>query len=171
MNINMKIYKEENLLKVPGVIGKPIDGICIKKLNKMPDERGFVYHMIRKDDEFFEEFGEIYFSKVYLNVIKGWHIHKKMTLNYAVISGMIKLVLYDDRKGSSTKGNLLEIFTGDENYLLIKIPPFVWNGFKGIGGKVSIIANCATLPHKKEEIKRLDPFTKKIPYNWNLKNE
>lgn len=167
----MEIYKKENLLKVPGVSGKPIDGVCIKKLNRIPDERGAIYHMLRKDDAIFEKFGEIYFSKVYPGVIKGWHLHKKMTLNYAIVLGAIKLVLYDDRKDSPTKGNLLEIFTGDKNYLLIKIPPFVWNGFKGIDNKASIVANCATLPHEKEEIERLSPSTKKIPFNWDLEQE
>ena len=162
--------KGKNLPKVLGVSGKPIEGVFIKRLNKIPDERGAIYHMLRKDDELFEAFGEIYFSKINPGVIKGWHLHKKMTLNYAVVSGMIKLVLYDDREKSSTRGNLLEIFTGDDNYLLVKIPPMVWNGFKGIGDKPSIIANCATLPHEKQEIERLDPITKKIPYDWDLKN-
>ena len=147
-----------------------IDGVEIKKLKKIPDERGSIFHMLRKDDPIFEEFGEIYFSKIYPGVVKGWHIHTKMTLNYAVISGMIKLVLYDDRKDSKTKGELMEIFLGDENYCLVKIPPNVWNGFKGIGVKEAIVANCATLPHDPKEIKRKDPFTKDIPYDWKLKN-
>lgn len=147
-----------------------IEGVIAKPLKKIPDERGCIYHMLRCNDPIFEKFGEIYFSVVYPGVIKGWHLHKEMTLNYAVLSGMIKLVLYDDRENSSTKGNLLEIVTGDENYLLVKIPPLIWNGFKGIGDKAAIVANCATLPHDPNEIKRLDPFTKKIPYNWELKH-
>ena len=171
MNMNMGIYKEEKLLKVPGVSGKPIMGVFIKRLKKIPDERGSIHHMLREDDDLFEKFGEIYFSKVYPNVVKGWHLHTKMTLNYAVVAGVIKLVLYDDREDSSTKGSLLEIFTGEDNYLLIKIPPFVWNGFKGISKKAAIIANCATLPHEKSEIRRLSPFSKKIPYNWELKHK
>lgn len=166
----MEVYKKEDLLKVVGVTGKPIDGVWIRKLKKIPDERGAVYHMLREDDVFFERFGEIYFSKVYPGIIKGWHLHTKMTLNYAVITGMIKLVLYDGREKSPTRGNLLEIFMGEENYVLVKIPPFVWNGTKGIGTKPAIIANCATLPHHPEEVKRLNPFSNKIPYNWDVKH-
>lgn len=171
MNMNTEIYKEENLLKVPGVNGKPIAGVFIKRLKKIPDERGAIYHMLRRDDDLFEKFGEIYFSKVYPGVVKGWHLHTKMSLNYVVVVGIIKLVLYDDRKDSPTKGNLLEIFAGEENYLLIKIPPLIWNGFKGVGSKVSIVANCATSPHNPNEIKRLDSFTEKIPYDWKLKHK
>lgn len=154
-----------------GVKGDWIEGVIVKKLNKIPDERGAIFHMMRNDDPIFEEFGEIYFSMIYPGAIKGWHIHEKMTLNYAVINGMIKLVLYDNRKDSPTNGNLMEIFLGEQNYVLVKVPPLIWNGFKCIGLSQSIVANCGTLPHNSEEIKRLNPFSDKIPYNWNLKNE
>ena len=147
-----------------------IDGVKIKPLKKIPDERGLIMHMLRCDEPDFEKFGEIYFSCVHPGVIKGWHIHKKMTLNYAVVKGMIKLVLYDDRENSKTKGELMEIYMGDENYVLVKIPPMVWNGFKGIPPELSIVANCATLPHDPKEIDRLDPFDNRIPYDWSLKN-
>jgi len=148
-----------------------IEGVVIKPLKKIPDERGSIYHMLRCDDPLFEEFGEIYFSVVYPQVIKGWHIHHKMTLNYAVISGMIKLVLYDGRENSPTFGNIMELFIGSENYCLVKIPPMVWNGFKGIGENKSIVANLASIAHDPEEILRKDPFTKDIPYDWKIKYE
>jgi dTDP-4-dehydrorhamnose 3,5-epimerase len=148
-----------------------VEGVVIKPLKKIPDERGSIYHMLRCDDLLFEEFGEIYFSVVYPQVIKGWHIHQKMTLNYAVISGMIKLVLYDDRENSPTYGNIMELFMGNENYCMVKIPPMVWNGFKGIGEKKSIVANLASMPHDPEEIMRKDPFTNDIPYDWKIKYE
>ena len=94
-----------------------------------------------------------------------------MTLNYAVIKGMIKLVLFDDRKDSPTKGNLMELFIGEQNYCLVKIPPFVWNGHKAVGNESAILANCATLPNTPDEMDRLDPLTDKIPYDWQLKNK
>lgn len=147
-----------------------IEGVIVKPLKKIPDERGCIYHMLRSDDPVFERFGEIYFSVVYPGVVKGWHLHEKMTLNYAVIQGMIKLVLYDDRKNSSTRGSLMELFIGEENYCLVKIPPGIWNGFKGIGNKPAMVANCSTLPHDPDEIRRIPPFTDKIPYDWNLRN-
>jgi len=147
-----------------------IKGVIIKPLKKIPDERGMILHMLRRDDREFKQFGEIYFSFVYPGVIKGWHLHKKMTLNYAVIQGTIKLVLFDARKNSRTKGELMEIFTGEDNYCLITIPPGVWNGFKGIGVKPAMVANCATLAHDPKEIIRMDPYEKKIiKYNWNIK--
>ena len=117
-----------------------------------------------------EQFGEIYFSYVYPGAVRAWHVHKKMTLNYAVPVGRVKLVLYDDRESSPTRGNLVEIFTGPEDYKLITIPPRIWNGFKGIGPDAAIVANCSTLPHEPDEIERLDPFSDRIPYDWALRH-
>lgn len=146
-----------------------IDGVLVVQLKQIPDKRGKVMHMLRRDDPHFEKFGEIYFSVVYPGVVKGWHLHKKMALNYAVIIGMIKLVLYDARKGSPTKGESMELFIGEDNYVLVRIPPGIWNGFKGVGTKPAIVANCATEPYDPEEIIRLDPSSSEIPYNWSLR--
>lgn len=146
-----------------------IEGIQITPLRQIPDERGKIMKMLAVSDPHFRQFGEIYFSVVYPNVIKGWHVHKEMVLNYAVIDGMIKLVLYDDREGSPTRGEVQEIFTGEHNYGLVTIPPLVVNGFKGIGTKPAIVANCASIPHDPDEIKRIDPYENDIPYDWALR--
>ena len=143
-----------------------IKGVLVKPLSQIADERGKIMHMLRADEPHFEQFGEIYFSVVNPEVVKGWHIHKEMTINYAVISGTIKLVLYDPREDSPTKGGIQELYIGEDNYVLVKIPPGIYNGFKGMGTKPAIVANCATLPHRPDEIERLDPFTSDIPYDW-----
>jgi dTDP-4-dehydrorhamnose 3,5-epimerase len=94
-----------------------------------------------------------------------------MTLNYAVVSGMVKLVLYDDREDSPSRGQLQELFIGESNYVLVRIPPGIWNGFKGIGNSSAIVANCASMPHDPTEISRLDPLGGAIPYDWSLKHQ
>jgi len=147
-----------------------IQGVDFHPLKQIPDERGRVMQMLRRDDPWFERFGEIYFSVVYPGVVKGWHLHKVMTLNYAVIVGRIKLVLYDEREDSPTRGKLQEIFAGEDNYCLITVPPNVWNGFKGLGVEPAIVANCATEPYDPSEIVRSGPFSDRVPYDWNLKH-
>jgi dTDP-4-dehydrorhamnose 3,5-epimerase len=147
-----------------------IDGVQINPLKQIPDERGKVMHMMKEADLVFSTFGEIYFSRVYPGAVKAWHLHDRMTINYAVPHGKIKLVLFDDRSESSTKGEIQEIFLGEDNYQLVTIPPFVWNGFKGIGTETALVANCASIPHDPNEITRLDPEDCFIPYNWELKN-
>ena len=147
-----------------------IDGVIVTPLRKIPDERGTIMHMMRSDSAMFKSFGEIYFSTVYPGVIKAWHIHDIMTLNYCVVSGTIKFVLYDDRNDSKTKGNLMELYPGENNYCMITVPPGVWNGFMGVGVKESIVANLTDIPHDPTEIHRLDPLDNPIPYKWALKH-
>lgn len=144
-----------------------IEGVAVKELKIIPDERGRVMPMLRVTDPEFEQFGEIYFSTVYPGVVKGWHLHLKMTLNYAVLTGMVKLVLYDQRPESSTSGRFQELFLGEDNHILVKVPPGVWNGFMGLGVKEAILANCATIPHDPREIIRKPPHGRDIPYDWN----
>lgn len=147
-----------------------IDGVIITSLRQILDERGKIMHMLRVDSPVFKRFGEIYFSCVYPGAIKAWHIHREMILNYAVPYGHIKLVLFDDRQTSPTCGELQEIFLGPDNYGLVTIPPLVWNGFKGIGPEMSIVANCSTIPHDPDEIERKPALDPSIPYNWEIQH-
>ncbi|MGE5832799.1 MAG: dTDP-4-dehydrorhamnose 3,5-epimerase family protein [Methanomicrobiales archaeon] len=145
-----------------------ISGVKVEPLAQILDERGKVMHMLRRDSPDFLGFGEIYFSCVYPGAVKAWHLHREMTLRYAVPVGEVKLVLFDDRPGSPTKGELQEIFLGPDNYRLVTIPPLIWNGFKGVGPTMALVANCATIPHDPGEIERRDPADPSIPYDWGI---
>ena len=145
-----------------------IEGVTITPLSQILDDRGKIMHMLRCSDPHFVSFGEIYFSCVHPGVVKAWHLHKRMVLNYAVPLGNIKFVLYDERETSSTRGQVQEIFLGPDNYCLVTVPPLIWNGFKGIGTTTALVANCASIPHDPDEIERLNPFGSQIPYDWSL---
>lgn len=144
-----------------------IDGVAFVPLRRIPDERGTIFHMLRRTDPHFIEFGEIYFTSVYRGVVKGWHRHRDMSLNYACIAGRIKLVLYDDRPDSPTRGALLERFLGPDDYSLAIIPPGIWTGFKGMTDE-ALVANCATHPHDPSLTDRADPFGDQVPYRWDV---
>lgn len=161
--------------------GKLIDGVKITPLKIFRDERGAVMHMLKSNDEHFDQFGEIYFSLVDTNAVKAWHLHKLMTLNYACIYGRIRLALHDLRPESPTLGMVntlyLEGFPDFKEYNLISIPPGVWNGFRaeviiheGRGQTASvlpaIVANCATHPHDLEEIEYRSPDLFPLRYDW-----
>lgn len=145
-----------------------IDGVILTPLRQIFDERGKVMHMLREDSPVFTRFGEIYFSCTHPGVVKAWHLHKEMTLNYAVIYGEIKFVLFDDRPQSPTRGEIQEFFISPENYMLVTVPPLIWNGFKGIGTQAAIVANCSTLPHSLDELERRSASDVSIPYDWGL---
>ena len=148
-----------------------IDGVSIQRLKQIVDERGKVMHMLRADSPLFTKFGEIYFSVVNPGVAKAWKKHLRMTQHFAVPVGMIRLVIYDDRNNSISYGRV-EIFDiGEENYCLIKIPPLVWYGFKGISSLPALIANCTDIPHDPTEVERAELSCKVIPYDWSREND
>jgi dTDP-4-dehydrorhamnose 3,5-epimerase len=147
-----------------------IEGVKVVPLRQIVDERGKIMHMMKATDPHFTSFGEIYFSCAWPGAVKAWHIHRSMTVNNAVVSGRAKLVMYDTRDGSDTYGEVQEVFLGEDNYVLVQIPPGIANGYKAYGDKLVILANCASEPHDPDEMERLDPFDNDIPYDWSLKH-
>lgn len=147
-----------------------IKGVKIMLLKKIPDERGAIMHGVRSDN-ILNDFGEVYFSKIYQGAIKGWHVHQTLILNYICIYGMVKLVLYDMRKDSPTYKQLQEIFVGEDNYCLVHIPPGIANGTKGLWSPYSIVCNVASEPHNPDvRYLRIDPHSKEIDYDWGRKD-
>jgi dTDP-4-dehydrorhamnose 3,5-epimerase len=136
-------------MTIDGVKGAMIDGVRIVPKRTIADERGAIFHMLKSTDPEFHKFGEIYFSCGYPGVIKAWHIHKEMTLNNFCVAGMIM---------------------GELNRLLVQIPPGITNGYKAYGEKMAILANCASMPHDKNELIYIDPLDNDIPYKWDVKH-
>ena len=148
-----------------------VAGVEVVPLRRIPDERGTILHMLKATDPHFRQFGEIYFTTIYAGVVKGWHEHRDMTLNYACIHGRIKLVVYDEREGSPTRDHLTEVYLGPDLHALVVIPPGLWSGFKGMSDPFAIVANCCTHAHDPSRSRRLDPFRSHIPYDWAVKSE
>ena len=145
-----------------------IDGIKITPLKQIKDNRGKIMHMLRSDSSIFKSFGEVYFSTINPKIIKAWHLHKEATLNYACVSGKVELALFDDRIQSKTNGKYQKIILSPKDYYLVTIPPFIWNGFKGIDKKESIIANCLDQPHDENEMVRKEPTDDYFNYKWEV---
>ena len=149
-----------------------IAGVKVKDLRVVPDERGHLQELMRKDDEFFTEFGQVYATTTHSGVVKGWHYHDQQSDNVACIRGMIKLVLYDDRKSSKTKGRINEFFIGDQSPKLVHIPKGIFHGWKGVGEETAYIINIPdkTYNYKKPDEHRVDPHQNDIPYDWSRKD-
>lgn len=149
-----------------------IDGVKIKKLKLIPDERGRLMEMLRCDDDLFIRFGQAYITTAYPGVVKGWHYHKKQTDNFVVVKGMMKVVLYDSREGSPTKGQVNEFFMGVHNPILLQIPTYVYHGFKCISEEEAMVINFPTEPYNYNEPDefRVHPHDNDIPYDWARKD-
>lgn len=143
-----------------------IDGVRLRPLRRIPDERGTIMHGLRTDQSL-SPLGEVYFKKLYDGVVNGWHAHETLALNYICLTGMIKLVLYDLRPTSPTHGLLEEIFFGDDNYCLVHIPPGIANGSKGMTSPFALMCNLASEAHNPNlRYRRIDPHSGEIPYDW-----
>jgi dTDP-4-dehydrorhamnose 3,5-epimerase len=152
-------------------MGEMIEGVKIKKLRVIPDERGRLMEILRRDDDFFIEFGQVYITTAYPGVVKAWHAHREQYDNITCVSGMVKLVLYDDRENSPTKGMINEFFIGTHNPLLVHIPPLIWHGFKNIGEREAIVINIPTKPYRYDKPDELRlPAHGEIPYEWERKD-
>ncbi|MBN2120457.1 MAG: dTDP-4-dehydrorhamnose 3,5-epimerase family protein [Candidatus Omnitrophica bacterium] len=146
-----------------------IEGVKIKKLRVIPDQRGRLMEIFRCDDEAFEEFGQVYMTTAYPGVIKGWHYHKLQDDNFTCIQGQALFALYDPRENSPTRGELNDFIVSLQDPLLIHIPKGVYHGFKNIGSTEAVVINTVTKPysHNNPDEYRLDAFDKAIGYKWD----
>ncbi len=149
-----------------------IDGVKVKNLKVIPDERGRLMEILRNDEELFDQFGQVYMTTTYPGIIKAWHLHKLQTDNIAVVKGMLKLALYDDREGSPTKGEVNEFFIGEHNPVLVQVPKDVYHGWKCISETEAVVLNIPThvYNYKEPDEHRLPYDTDKIPYDWSVKH-
>ena len=149
-----------------------IHGVTVRKLRVIPDERGYLMEMLRSDWDEFQRFGQVYVTAVYSGVVKAWHYHKVQTDHFICVQGMAKVALYDGREDSPTYGEVNEFFIGHLNPILLKIPPGVMHGFKGISEGTTLIVNVPTELYNYEDPDeyRLPPHTDEIPYDWARKD-
>ena len=153
-------------------MNKLITGVKERHLRQNCDERGRVVELLRSDWSEFIKFGQVYITTAYPGAVKAWHYHKKQTDTFICIKGMMKVVLYDSRKNSKTKGMVNEFFVGENNLKIIQIPPEVYHGFKCISAHESIILNIPTnvYNYNNPDEYRLPVNTRKIPYSWKRKD-
>lgn len=149
-----------------------IEGVNLEPLAVIPAAGGPVLKMLSPASallpDFSGGFGEIYFSMVEKDEIKAWKRHKLQTQLFAVPVGQIKIVLFDSRGDSPTKGAIFETELGlPYNYKLLQIPPGIWYGFANIGEKTALICNCANIPHDPREGERLPRDSGEIPWKWD----
>ena len=145
-----------------------IDGVQVKPLRVVPDERGWLMEILRADDRaLFTKFGQVYASATYPGVVKAWHFHARQTDNFACVAGMIKLVLVDTRDGSPTRDTVNEFFLGVHNPVLVQVPKLVYHGWKCISAEPSLVINVPDEPYDRDnpDERRLAPHGT-LPYDW-----
>jgi dTDP-4-dehydrorhamnose 3,5-epimerase len=144
-----------------------IQGVELKTLVTHADERGYFREIIRVTDPFFGEgFGQWSHSQLFPGVAKAWHIHPHQIDWWYVPIGTLKVALYDRRLDSPTRGELLELFLGENAPAsVLKIPPGVAHGCKAIGGVAHLfyLTSSTYDPAEEGRIPHDDPS---IGYDW-----
>jgi dTDP-4-dehydrorhamnose 3,5-epimerase len=150
--------------------GGGIHDVGVHALRVIEDARGAVMHMVRADADWFDGFGEVYFSEVQPGVVKAWKRHLRITQRFAVPVGRMRLVIYDNRETSPTRGQIQVLELGrPDAYRLVVVPPLLWYGFAAIGDHAALMVNCASMPHDPAESEQLDlgSAAGMIPYDWS----
>jgi dTDP-4-dehydrorhamnose 3,5-epimerase len=152
--------------------GGLIDGFGLRRGKVIPDERGRLGEIMRCDDPWFQKFGQVYFTTTYPGVVKGWHYHKKQTDHFYVIEGTIKIGLYDIRDDSPTRGTIHEIYLGEHNPGVVRIPPGIQHGWMCVGNKEAIIVNIVSEAYDRNQPDefRTHPHDNDIPYDWTRRD-
>ena len=145
-----------------------IDGVKVKKLKLIPDDRGRLMEILRHDEPLFQKFGQVYMTTAKPGVTKAWHYHKNQDDHFTCISGRMRLGLYDARKGSPTFGEVNEFIVSLEDPMLVVIPRGVYHGFKCVSDVEAVVINVPTEAYnpKEPDEYRVDAFENDIPYDW-----
>ena len=149
-----------------------IDGVVVKPLRVIPDDRGRLMEILRSDDPLFAGFGQVYMTTTYPGVVKAWHMHRAQTDHMVALLGMFRLALFDAREGSPTRGTLQEVHMGEYNPVLVVIPPGVYHGWTCVSEREGMVVN---LPDRLYNYADPDEFrlpydTPDIPYSWQRRN-
>lgn len=99
---------------------------------------------------------------------KGWHLHRLHDDRIFVSRGEIKVVLYDDRDDSPTKGLVNEIHRSELRRDLMVIPSGVFHAHQNVGETDALLVSMPTraYDHADPDVYRLPLDTDLIPYRF-----
>ena len=147
-----------------------IDGVSVREVKNVPKLNGYLTEVFRQD--WFEEPEEI--DQVFQVVVdprglSAWHVHRVTTDRLFVNTGLMRIVLYDDRPESPTFGCINEFRLGSIRPGLVIIPPCVWHGVQNIGSEPSAILNLVDKAYNYDDPDhwRLPPDSDQIPFSFS----
>lgn len=149
-----------------------IQGVEVHPAAMLPDERGLWAAILRAADAAPRRIEQVSVLTVYPGVVRAWRRHPTRWEYFAGIGGMAKLVLYDDREGSPTRGVLNEVYLGPRQPQTVAVPPLVYIGLKGAGDQECLLVHAASEPFDPacpagDVLAWDDPS---VPYDWSRRD-
>ena len=148
-----------------------IAGVSVREVRHVPRDHGVITEIFRPEwDSTGLPVAHIYQSRLFAGALGAWSCHKRTTDRLFVNQGLLKLVLYDGRDDSKTRGVVMELHAGDVRPSLVVIPPGVWHGLQNIGTGDVLVLNCASEAYNYQDPDhyRLAWDCAEIPYTWNV---
>jgi len=151
----------------------PIDGVRFRPTRPVPHEDGHLTEVARASwDIFTAPIVQVHVTTTLPGRIRGWGFHQESTDRLFVVSGLVKIVVYDGRKNSPSFGKLNEFTVSERNPGLLLVPPNLYHGWKNIGTSEAIVINMPDRMYNYEKPDALDmPWDSEaaarvIPYRW-----
>jgi dTDP-4-dehydrorhamnose 3,5-epimerase len=145
-----------------------IDGVIVKPLKVVRNERGHLMEIQRNDEESYPGFGQAYVTSTLPGVVKAWYRHHKQIDQIALVKGELLLVLYDSRPDSDSFQKIQVIHMTESDPLLVQIPTEIWHGFQARGNEPAFLVhlNSIAFSFGETDEDRLPPDDTSIPYDW-----
>ena len=143
----------------------------MREVRHVPRDHGVITEIFRPEwDPTGLPVVQVYQSRLFVGALGAWSCHKRTTDRLFVNQGQVKVVLYDDRDSSKTKGQLMELLAGDARPCLVVIPPGIWHGLQCVGNIDALVLNCPTEAYNYADPDhyRLPYDTREIPFVWKL---
>ncbi|NCO23298.1 spore coat protein [bacterium (Candidatus Moisslbacteria) CG02_land_8_20_14_3_00_36_53] len=149
-----------------------INGVKIKEVKRHFDDRGFFAEVVKFGEETFKEIKQTSYTETYPGVIKAFHWHKRQYDIWSPVRGSMRIVLYDLREDSPTYQETQVIYAGEDNFLVVLIPPYVAHGYQVLGTeKVGLFYHTTEAYDPKNPDEERLPFNdSKIGFDWETKN-
>lgn len=150
--------------------GQPlIDGVKIKEVKNVMKEGGVLTEIFRKDWALDSgKVDQVFTVALDPGGLSAWHAHEHTVDRFFVNRGKLKVVLYDSREGSPTKGQINEFRIGEHRPTLIIIPPKVWHGVMNLSSQPTHMLNLTDAAYEYEDPDhwRLPHDSPQIPYQF-----
>ncbi len=145
------------------------DGVTFYDVPTHRDDRGSVFEVFDPRKNWHPDpLVFCYCFTIRPGYVKGWGLHKLHEDRYFVLSGEMKVVLYDVRPESPTYGEISAVVLTADNRRLMNIPRNVWHADHNIGGSEVIIINFPTIQYDyaSPDKYRLPIDTPLVPYDF-----
>lgn len=135
----------------------PIAGVVFRPTRPVPHEDGHVAEVARDDWPGLNgPIVQVHTTTTFPGRIRAWGLHQRSTDRLFVVDGLVRIVVFDGRNTSPTKGMLNEFTVSGKNPGLLVIPPNLFHGWKNIGPSEAIIINMPSLMYDHEAPDALD---------------